>query len=70
VALYFSSYKEFIYQVREDSLIKKRKLKIVLIYKEIQMASGAKSYMRKDVVICEDMHKYFTIIYEETFNNI
>jgi hypothetical protein len=39
------------------------------MYKEIQMASGAKSYMRKAVVICEDMHKYFTI-YEETFNHI
>ncbi len=35
--------------------------KIFLIYKEIQMGSGAKSYMRKGFLIYEEIHKYFTI---------
>jgi hypothetical protein len=30
-----------------------------LIYKEIQMGSGAKSYVRKGFLIYEEMHKYF-----------
>jgi hypothetical protein len=30
-----------------------------LIYKEIQMGSGTKSYMRKCFLIYEEMHKYF-----------
>jgi hypothetical protein len=39
--------------------------KIFLIYKEIQMGSGAKSYMRKGFLIySEEMRKYFTI-YED-----
>ena len=33
-----------------------------LIYKEIQMGSGAKSYMRKGFLIYEEMRKYFTIV--------
>jgi hypothetical protein len=37
---------------------------IFLIYKEIQMGSGAKSYMRKGFLIYEEMRKYVTI-YEE-----
>ncbi len=38
--------------------------KIFLIYKDIQMGSGAKSYMRKGFLIYEEMHNIFTI-YEE-----
>ncbi len=37
----------------------KKEYKIFLIYKEIQMGSGAKSYMRKGFLIYEEMHKYF-----------
>jgi hypothetical protein len=47
----------------------KKENKIVLIYKEIQMGSGAKSYMRKGFLIYEEMRKYFTI-YEEAFSLI
>ncbi len=32
--------------------------KIFLIYREIQMGSGAKSYMSKGFLIYEEMHKY------------
>jgi hypothetical protein len=39
----------------------KKENKIFLIYKEIQMGLGAKSYMRKDFLIYEEMCKYFTI---------
>jgi hypothetical protein len=35
--------------------------KIFLIYKEIQMGSVAKSYMRKDFLIYEEMRKYLTL---------
>ncbi len=38
--------------------------KIFLIYKEIQMGSGAKSYMRKGFLIYEEMHKSFTMYVE------
>jgi hypothetical protein len=34
-----------------------------LIYKDIQMGSGAKSYMRQGFLIYEEMHKYLTIQY-------
>jgi hypothetical protein len=37
----------------------KKENKIFLIYKEIQRGSGAKSYMRKGFLICEEMLKYF-----------
>jgi hypothetical protein len=40
-----------------------------IIYKEIQMVSGAKSYTRKGFLIYEEMHKYFTIL-EEAVSNI
>ncbi len=46
--------------------------KIFLIYKEIQMGSGAsaKSYMRKGFLIySEEMRKYFTI-YEDAVSHI
>jgi hypothetical protein len=41
-----------------DALIKKKKI-FFLIYREIQMRSGAKSYMRRGFLIDEEMHKYF-----------
>jgi hypothetical protein len=34
----------------------KKENKFILIYKEIQMGSGAKSYIRKDFLIYEEMH--------------
>jgi hypothetical protein len=37
----------------------KKENKTFLIYREIQMGSGAKSYMRKGFLIYEEMHKYF-----------
>ncbi len=45
--------------------------KIFLIYKEIQMGSGAKSYeyMRKGFLIYEDFQKYL-VIYEEAVSHI
>jgi hypothetical protein len=33
--------------------------KIFLKYREIQIGSGSKSYMRKGFLIYEEMHKYF-----------
>ncbi len=43
--------------------------KIFLLYKEIQMGSVAKSYIRKGFLIYEEMRKYFTI-YKEAVSNI
>ncbi len=40
-----------------DTLIKKT----FLIYREIQMESGAKSYMRKGFLMYEEMNKYFQV---------
>jgi hypothetical protein len=37
----------------------KKKTKIFLVYKEIQLGSGAKSYMMKGFLIFEEKHKYF-----------
>jgi hypothetical protein len=42
--------------------------KIFLTYKLIQTGSGAKSYMRKDLLIFEELRK-FLVIYEEGFPN-
>ncbi len=39
----------------------KKENNIFLIYKEIQMGSGAKSYMRKGFLIYEEMCKFFPI---------
>ncbi len=39
----------------------KKENKKFLTYTEIQMGSGAKSYMRKGFLIYEEMRKYFTI---------
>jgi hypothetical protein len=47
----------------------KKENKIFLLYKEIQMGSGAKSYMRKGFPINEEMHKFITI-YEEAVSRI
>jgi hypothetical protein len=47
----------------------KKENKTFLIYKEIQMGSGAKSYMRKGFRIYEGMHKFFPI-YEEAVSLI
>ncbi len=47
----------------------KNKNKIFLIYREIQIGSGAKSYMRKGFLIYEEMRKFFPI-YEEAVSHI
>jgi hypothetical protein len=49
--------------VRKDprSLTDEKENEIFLIYKEIQMGSGTKSYMRKGLLIYEEMRKYLTI---------
>jgi hypothetical protein len=47
----------------------KKENKIFLIYREIQMGSDAKSYVRKGFLIYEEMHKYFTI-YEQVVSHI
>ncbi len=49
----------------------KKENKVFLIYKDILMGSGAKSYMRKGFLIYEEVHKYFhLILYEEVVSNI
>jgi hypothetical protein len=51
-----------------STLIKKVN-KTFLIYKEIQMGSGAKSFTRKGFLIYEEMLKFFPI-YEELISHI
>ncbi len=51
------------------TLIKKKTKFSSYMYKEIQMGSGAESYMRKGFLICDEMRKYFTI-YEEAVSHI
>jgi hypothetical protein len=46
----------------------KKEKKIFLIYKEIQIGSVAKSYMRKGFLIYEEMLKYL-VIYEEAVSH-
>jgi hypothetical protein len=48
-------------ELYSGTLIKKEN-KIFLIYEKIQMGSGAKSFMRKGFLICEEMHKYIHYI--------
>ncbi len=48
----------------QSSRLIKKENKTFLIYKEIQMGSGAKSYMRKGFLIYEEMRKYFAIYME------
>ena len=47
----------------------KKENKFFLIYKDIQMGSVAKSYMRKGFLIYEEMRKYLTK-YEEAVSHI
>ncbi len=47
----------------------KKENKIILIDKEIQNGSSAKSYMRKGLLIYEEVHKYFAI-YDEAVSHI
>ncbi len=47
----------------------KKENNIFLIYKDIQMGSVAKSYMRKGFLIYEEMRKYL-VIYEEAISHI
>ncbi len=47
----------------------KKEYKIFLIYREIQSGAVAKSYMRKGILIYEEMRKYFPI-YEEAASHI
>jgi hypothetical protein len=47
----------------------KKKTNIFLIYKEIQMGSVAKLYMRRGFLLYEEMRKYLTI-YEEAVSHI
>ena len=47
----------------------KKERKIFLINKEIQSGAVAKSYMRKGVLMYEEMRKYFPI-YEEAVRHI
>jgi hypothetical protein len=47
----------------------KKENKIFLISKEIQMGSGAESYMRKGFLIYEEMRKYFTT-YDEAVSHV
>jgi hypothetical protein len=42
------------------TLTDKKENKTFLIYKEIQMGSDAKSYLRKGFLIYEEMHKNFS----------
>jgi hypothetical protein len=45
-----------------DSYTDKKENKSFLIYKEIEMGSGAKSYLRKSFLIFEEMLKIFPYI--------
>ncbi len=47
----------------------KKENKTFIIYKEIQMGSGAKSYMRKGFLRYEEVRKFFPI-YEEAVSHI
>ncbi len=49
--------------------LKKKEIKIFLIYKETQSGAVAKSYMRKGLLLYEEMHNYFPI-YEGTVSHI
>ncbi len=53
-------------QERNYKYTDKKENKSFLVFKEIQMVSGAKSYMRKGFLICEEIHT----IYEEVVSHI
>jgi hypothetical protein len=48
-----------VYYIFATPYTDKKENKIFLIYREIQMGSGAKSNIRKGFLIHEEMHKYF-----------
>jgi hypothetical protein len=48
---------------------KENKIFIIYLYKEIQMGSGAKSYIRKGFLIYEELRKLFPI-FEEAVSHI
>jgi hypothetical protein len=50
---------EYTVVYKRDYYTDKKENKIFLICKEIQMGSGATSYMRKGFLIYEKIHKYF-----------
>ncbi len=54
---------------KPNSYTDKKENKIFLIYKEIESAAVAKSYMRRGFLIYEEMRKYFPI-YEEAVSHI
>jgi hypothetical protein len=47
----------------------KKEKKIFFACMEIQKGSGAKPYMRKGFLICEEMRKYF-VMYKEAVSHI
>ncbi len=56
--------------VSAQSYTGKKENKIFLMFKEIQMGSGDKSYKRKGFLIYDEMHKYFYHICEEVVNHV
>jgi hypothetical protein len=55
--------------IYEEGHTDKKENKTFLKYKDIQMGSGAKSYMRKGFIIYVEMRKFFPI-YEEAVSHI
>ncbi len=60
---YGTSRQSIEYSMKGVSYTDKKKKKTFLIYKELQMGSGAKSYMRKGFLIYEEMRKIFPYIW-------
>ncbi len=56
-------------QTQNNHYTDKNENQIFLIYKEIQMGSGAKSHIRKGFQIYEEMRKYLPL-YEEAVSHI
>ncbi len=66
----YSTYIAQIHYIADPGLYAdKKENKIFLIYKEIQIGSGAKLYMRTGFTMYEGMRKFFTI-YEEAVSHI
>jgi hypothetical protein len=61
---------DFLYRRSLDYYTNKKENIIFLIYKEIQMGSGAKSFMRKGFLVYEEISKYFTIYGEAVLHPI
>ncbi len=64
--IYYRLYNICMYSVHCTLYTDKKEKKIFLIYREIQMASGAKSYFRKGFLILyiyEEVRKYLVIQY-------